>query len=137
MQSSAFPGGRVAMTREFTRRLPPLVFGCLLLAAATVSAQLAARPPDEWIKTLESPNRITSLKIPEVISALKLQPGETVADIGAGTGLFTMPMAAAVGAKGRVFAIDIEPRLVAFVTQKANDQRMANITGVVSTPDDP
>ena len=60
-----------------------------LAAPASLSAQLAGRPAEEWIKTLDGPARVSALKIDEVVAAMKLQPGQTVADIGAGTGCWS------------------------------------------------
>src|SRR4051794_21233523 len=97
----------------------------LLVVAVTVggvrpsAAQLAARSAEEWIKTLETPTRIAGLKIPETIDALKLKPGQTVADIGAGTGLFTLPMALKVKPGGTVYGVDIDKELVDYISEKA------------------
>ncbi len=101
------------------------------------SAQLGGRPADEWIKTLESPTRIASLKIPEVIAALKIAPGQVVADVGAGTGLFALPMALKVKPGGTVYAVDIDKALVDHIGDKATEQGLINVQGVVGTPDDP
>ena len=67
-----------------------------------VDAQLASRPAAEWTKTLESPERIASLRTGEVIAKLNLKPTDVVADLGAGTGLFSLPLAKAVPS-GRVY----------------------------------
>ena len=80
----------------------------LLLVAAPTAAQLGSRPAEEWIKTLDGPTRVAGMKIDEVVSALKLQPGQTVADIGAGSGLLEVPLAKAVGPRGRVYAVEID-----------------------------
>jgi ubiquinone/menaquinone biosynthesis C-methylase UbiE len=110
----------------------------LLLSGARLShAQLAARSAEEWIKTLDTPQRIASLKIQETVAALKLKPGQTIGDIGAGTGLFSLPMALAVKPGGTVYAVDIDKELVDFVTEKATEQGMTNVQGAVGTPDDP
>src|SRR5215471_14821699 len=70
-----------------------------LITAALVSdarAQLAPRKADEWVNTLEGPQRVATQKIDQVLSKLNLQPGMIVADIGAGSGLFSRPLAKAV-----------------------------------------
>ena len=69
----------------------------------------------EWIKRLERPDRIPGLKIDEVIASLDLKPGDVVADIGAGTGAFTIPFAKAVAPSGTAFAVDIWPELLDYV----------------------
>ena len=100
-------------------------------------AQLASRPAEEWIKTLEAPARVDSLKIPEVIAALKITPGQIVADIGAGTGLFSLPMALKVKPGGEVYAVDLDKALVDYITEKATEQGLINVHGVVGQPTDP
>jgi ubiquinone/menaquinone biosynthesis C-methylase UbiE len=101
------------------------------------SAQLASRPADEWIRTLDSPARIASLKIPEVVAALKVAPGQHVADIGSGTGLFSFPLARAITPGGTVYAVDINKALVEYVSAHAREQGLTNVQGVVGQPDDP
>ena len=78
----------------------------ICLATASVAAQLGSRPAEDWIKTLDGPVRVAGMKIDEVVSALKLQPGQTVADIGAGSGLLDVPLAKAVGPRGRSPRLD-------------------------------
>src|SRR5579864_7428665 len=86
---------------------------CLVAGLAhPASAQLASRSAEEWIATLESPQRIASLHIDETLAALKLKRGDIVADIGAGSGLFEAPLAHAVSPGGKVYAVDIEQGLV-------------------------
>ena len=64
--------------------------------ARTVAGQLGSRPAEDWTKTLEGADRVGGLKVDEVVANLHLKPGEIVADIGAGPGLFEVPMAKAV-----------------------------------------
>lgn len=106
--------------------------------AAPASAQLAARPAEEWIKTLESPQRIAGLKVPETVAALKLKPGMVVADIGAGTGVFSFPFASAVKPGGKVYAVDIEQGLLDHISEKATEVGMTNyVQAVHGEFDDP
>jgi len=51
------------------------------LAPPTSHAQLASRSTEEWIKTLESPNRVAGLRVDEVVARLALKPGQVVADL--------------------------------------------------------
>ena len=106
--------------------------------ARPASAQLAARPAEEWIKTLESPQRIAGLKVQETIAALKLKPGMVVADIGAGTGVFSLPFGTAVKPGGKVYAVDIEQGLIDLINEKATEVGMTNyVQGVLGEFDDP
>ncbi len=112
-----------------------LALTCPLSSA--VDAQLGARPVEEWIKTLDGPQRVASLKIPEVVAALKLQPGQTVADIGAGTGLLEVPLARAVGPRGKVYAEDIDAGFFPEIKRRAAEGQVANVETVLGTFTDP
>jgi ubiquinone/menaquinone biosynthesis C-methylase UbiE len=100
-------------------------------------AQLASRAPEEWIKTLESPQRIQGLKIDETIAALQLKPGNMVADIGAGTGLFEAALAKAVGPTGKVYAEDVDQGLLDAIGRKQKEFQIANIVTVLGKFTDP
>jgi ubiquinone/menaquinone biosynthesis C-methylase UbiE len=100
-------------------------------------AQLASRPAEEWIKTLEAPARVERLRIGEVIAALKLQPGLVVADLGAGTGLFSLPLASAVAPTGRVYAVDIDQGLLDHVSRKTGEQGVKNVRTILGAFTDP
>src|SRR5260370_36463777 len=60
----------------------------------------------------------------EVLAALGLKPGEVVADIGAGSGYFTMRFARAVGPEGRVYAVDIAARVLEYLKKEARKQNL-------------
>lgn len=121
----------------------------VLLLAATVAVagqQQGDRPPGthqdntkgtEWIARLERPDRIPGLKIADVIANLRLAPGEVVADIGAGTGAFTIPFAKAVGPSGVALAVDIWPELLTYISGKAAKEHVGNLRTVLAARDDP
>lgn len=67
-----------------------------------------------WIKVFDHPERDQWQKPQAVVSALQLEPGMSVVDIGAGTGYFLPHLRAAVGDAGRVLALDVEPNMVAY-----------------------
>lgn len=120
------------------RMMQLIVAGLLVcVAPAAAVAQLAARPADEWIKTLEAPNRVAGLKIDEVIARLKPAPGQVIADLGAGTGLFALPFAAAVAPGGRVYAVEVEQGLVEYVAQQGRARGLTNLQAVEGKFDDP
>src|SRR5688572_16198331 len=106
------------LARSITGRAFRVSFaaGVMLLAVSALSpqatAQLGSRPTEQWLKTLESANRLAKLKVDEALAALQLKPGAVVADIGAGSGVFTLPLAKAVTTAGKVYAVDIEQGLV-------------------------
>lgn len=69
-----------------------------------------------WVGVFESPDRFKWQKPDEVVRALDLTPGQTVIDIGAGTGYFTRRFAKAVGPSGAVIGLDVEPGMVDYTS---------------------
>ncbi|MBI5688785.1 MAG: class I SAM-dependent methyltransferase [Verrucomicrobia bacterium] len=119
---------------------PAWWLGALALTLAAGSpawAQLGARSTEQWLKTLESQNRVLRLKVDDVIASLKLPARAVVADIGAGAGAFTLPLAKAVAAGGRVYAVDIDQGLVDHIVKKAGEAKLANVQGVLGKFTDP
>jgi arsenite methyltransferase len=120
-----------------TSRVAGLLFVGLLTLFPPAAAQLGSRPTEEWLKTLESANRVARLKVAEVIAALQLKPGSVVVDIGAGSGIFTLPLAKAVSTSGKVYAVDIEEGLVEHIAKKAAEQKATNVHAVLGKFTDP
>lgn len=67
----------------------------------------------------------------EIAAAVALQPGEAVADVGAGTGLFLEPFAQAVGPAGRLYCVEIAPRFVAHLTERAEGLGLSQVEAVL------
>jgi ubiquinone/menaquinone biosynthesis C-methylase UbiE len=112
----------------------------VLLGSATAhgdARQLGTRPADAWIATLENPTRVAGLKIDEVVSRLRLRPGSTVADIGAGAGAFEGALSAAVGPEGTVFAVDVEQGLLDHIASRAKTLGLSNVRIVRGQYTDP
>jgi ubiquinone/menaquinone biosynthesis C-methylase UbiE len=103
----------------------------------TAQAQLGARTTEQWLKTLDAQNRVVRLKVEEAVAVLGLRSGSVVADIGAGSGVFTLPLAGVVGEKGRIYAVDIEKGLVDHITQRAKEAKLTNVQGVLGKFTDP
>jgi ubiquinone/menaquinone biosynthesis C-methylase UbiE len=120
-------------------RCEVVIVGLALVFAASVPAagQLASRPADEWIKTLDGPARVASLKIDEVVAALKLQSGQIVADIGAGPGLFEGALAKAVGPRGRVYAVEIDEGFFPEIRRHVAAAQVTNVETVLGKFTDP
>ena len=126
--------------RRSNFRVVVLAGGLLALSLGTLSAlafQLGARPAADWIDRLERPERITGLKVPEVIGRLNLKPGVVIADLGAGTGVFAREFAKAVAPSGKVYAVDIDPELLTYIRDRAAKEKQANIQTVLGKFDDP
>jgi predicted methyltransferase len=88
----------------------------------------------DWVNRFERPGREVYDKRYDVIDATGVKPGMAVADIGAGTGLFTRLFSARVGPKGQVIAVDISRVFVENVLRIAKEQGLKNIEGIVNTP---
>ena len=73
----------------------------------------------------------------EVIKALKIQAGDQVADLGAGSGYFTFRLADAVGPTGNVYAVDIDAEMNAYLAQRVQDKGYQNIEVVLARPNNP
>jgi len=71
----------------------------------------------------------------EILKACRLKPGMEIADIGAGTGLFTRLFSPVVGSEGRVYAVDIAKKFMIHIETTAKDEGLTNITGVVCRQD--
>jgi ubiquinone/menaquinone biosynthesis C-methylase UbiE len=109
----------------------------ILAAGAEAPAQLGSRETKDWIQNLDRPERIAGLKIDQVLPLLKLKPGDKVADIGAGTGAFSLPFAKTVGPSGKIYAVDIDAGLLDYIAQKAKKERVENIVTVQGEFSDP
>jgi ubiquinone/menaquinone biosynthesis C-methylase UbiE len=116
-----------------------IAVGTLAVAGGSfpVSAQLGARPADQWALTLESGRRMESLEIEEVVSQIGLRPGDLVADIGAGTGIFSVPLARAVRPGGRVMSVEVDPGFLPLIRDKAAQGNVDNIQPVLGKFEDP
>ncbi len=73
----------------------------------------------------------------KLLAALELKSGQTVADIGCGNGYYTLLMARKVGPQGRVYAVDIQPEMLALLEERAQAAGIDNIVPVLSSPADP
>jgi ubiquinone/menaquinone biosynthesis C-methylase UbiE len=71
----------------------------------------------------------------QILEILALQPGQTIADIGAGGGYFSLRFADAVGKNGRVYAIDTNPEFLEFIMNIANERGLSNIKTVLTAED--
>jgi ubiquinone/menaquinone biosynthesis C-methylase UbiE len=88
-----------------------------------------------WAQVFDDPERDVWQKPHQVIEALALAPDAAVADIGAGTGYFSVRLAHFVP-QGRVYAVDIEPDMVKYLAERAKREGLANLSAVAGAPDD-
>jgi cyclopropane fatty-acyl-phospholipid synthase-like methyltransferase len=114
------------------------VFALALLGGGVVSAgQLASKPADDWTARLERPERIAGLHLDYIIASLGLKPGENVADIGAGPGIISVPMAKAVAPGGTVYAVEVDKGFFPHIMQRASAAHVSNVRTVLGAYTDP
>jgi len=93
--------------------------------------------PKAYIAALEDPRRDEYQKPHEVMQALEIKDGEVVADIGAGSGYFTVRLAHHAGAAGRVYAVDVSPDMIRHLHRRVRDMKLLNVSPILAPPDDP
>jgi precorrin-6B methylase 2 len=97
--------------------------------------EIAAVMGFEGAPWLERPSRANEERPDLLVKELQLQPGMTVADIGAGSGYLSRRMAPIVGS-GRVFAVDVQPQMVALLTQLSQKAEFKNLVPIQGDSDD-
>ena len=101
----------------------------------------AERPTSEPytgdLAIFEDPDRAQKLQVDRVMDLLGLKPGVHVADIGAGSGWFTVRGARRVGNTGLVYAVEINPEYARHIRRRAKREKLSNIRTVLGKPDDP
>ena len=121
-----------------------IIFALCLAACApagetTVEEQIVQESElniDVWLERLEVGSRELYSARDAVVAAIGIEEGQWIADIGAGTGLYSLLFAEKVGSTGRVFAEDIEPLFLDLIRQRAIDADLTNITVVLGHEDD-
>ncbi len=141
---SALPAdvNATSLNPMLTRRHLALLLVFLMLPAA-VAARDGADPAinrpyldadfEQWVERFERPGREVYDRREAIVAATGVKPGMHVADIGAGTGLFTLMFARQVGAQGRVYAVDISKNFIANIEHRATQAGLLNIAGIVSS----
>jgi ubiquinone/menaquinone biosynthesis C-methylase UbiE len=99
-----------------------------------VIAQVMGYEGAAW---LERPEREREEAPSKAIAALDIRPGQVVADVGAGSGYYTVRLAERVGTSGTVFATDIQPEMVTLLQQRVARERLTQVEVVQATEADP
>jgi predicted methyltransferase len=115
-----------------------------LLAVGLVRADsddaTARHPFDDvakWEKIFDDPRRAEWQQPAAIVRALALKPGMVVADVGAGTGYFERALSDAVGPRGSVLAVEVEPNLVTHLRARAEREGTANVIPILGSTADP
>jgi cyclopropane fatty-acyl-phospholipid synthase-like methyltransferase len=107
-------------------------------AAATQAPQRKTSTPYTGdLSIFDTPGRDERLHINQVMDVLAITPGKSVADIGAGSGWFTIRAAKRVTDTGTVYAVDINPEAVQYIDQRVKKDGLHNVKPILSKPDDP
>jgi ubiquinone/menaquinone biosynthesis C-methylase UbiE len=126
------------MTPPF-RRILAVVF--LLFIAPGLPGQNPKRPTSTPytgdLSIFDSAGREQRLQIDRVMDILGMEPGKNVADIGAGSGWFTVRAARRVGAAGTVYAVDINPEATQYIDDRVKKESLSNVKTILSKADDP
>lgn len=127
------------------KRVALLVVLLLQFHVVTANTQIAQQTESRKTSTpytgdlsiFDSPGRDERLQINRVMDILAIAPGKTVADIGAGSGWFTVRAARRIGEAGTVYAVDINPEAIRYIESRIRKENLHNVKPVVGKPDDP
>lgn len=89
------------------------------------------------LSIFEGEKRAENLQIDRVMDILKIAEGKSVADIGAGSGWFTVRASKRVGENGKVYAVEINQDFIKYINERAKKEKITNIETVLGTEDDP
>jgi protein-L-isoaspartate O-methyltransferase len=97
-------------------------------------AQVMGHEAAGW---LERPEREREERTDKLLKLLALKPGQVVADVGAGSGYYSFPMAKQIGLRGKVLAVDIQKEMLDIIRKRKKKDRVTNVEPVLGTASDP
>jgi SAM-dependent methyltransferase len=128
------------MKSPFSALVTSLALGALLVPLATAQEK-SVRPginkpfesPDvkDFVQKFETESREIAARANDIVATCKLKPAMAIADVGAGTGLFTRKFAAEVGDKGKVYAVDIAPAFLRHIEKTCAEKKLTNVETVL------
>lgn len=140
------------MRRLVTIQASLLIFAALMFGSAGLTVSRAAqnsantnsqsqrktsKPYTGDLSIFEAKDRDEKLQVQRVMDILGLKEGVNVADIGAGSGWFTVRAAKRVGTTGVVYALDINPEAIAYINRRIKKDGIGNVRAILSKEDDP
>ena len=125
------------MRRLLTWSAGAIALVCALLSVAQTPSthEHSFQHAEQWAGYFDDPKRDAWQKPHEILNALKLPANAAVADIGAGTGYFSVRFAHMLP-QGRVYAVDLEPDMVKYLGERAKKENLANLIPIAATPND-
>jgi SAM-dependent methyltransferase len=138
---------RPLFSLRFLRSVFLAVFlACSVLVSSQAAVQSASPAIDQRktstpyagdLSIFDSPGRDERLQINRVMDMLGVEPGKSVADIGAGSGWFSVRAARRVTDSGTVYAVDINPKAIDYINQRAEREGLHNIKTMLGREDNP
>jgi predicted methyltransferase len=101
------------------------------------AARKTSKPYTGDLSIFENKDRDEKLQVQRVMDILGIKEGTHVADIGAGSGWFTVRAAKRVGSTGIVYAVDINPESIAYINRRIQQDGIGNVQAILSNEDDP
>ena len=132
LQSLTLRGAEAAARYEKRTQHDPNGIGTFYMGREI--AHVMGHQAADW---LERPEREEEERTDLVLPAIKLKPGDVVADIGSGTGYFSWRMAKAVGEKGVVYGVEIQQEMLDLMAQQMAKRKVTNVKGLLGTITDP
>ena len=105
--------------------------------ATTTEQRKTSTPYTGDLSIFDYPDRDQKLHINQVMDRLGISPGKSVADIGAGSGWFTVRVAQRVAPRGTVYAVDINPEAIQYLDDRAKKEKLNNVKTILGTAGDP
>jgi predicted methyltransferase len=122
-------------------RILAVALAVSVLAAASLASQQRRQHgrlfPPENLVYLEGSDRDVWQRPDQIMDALSIAEGSVVADLGAGSGWFTIRLAVRVGPNGRVYAEDIQPQMIEVIKRRLARENLSNVEVKLGKPDDP
>jgi SAM-dependent methyltransferase len=103
----------------------------------TIDTRKTSTPYKGDLSIFESPGRAERLQIDRVMDILAISPGKNVADVGAGSGWFTVRASRRVGEGGKIFAVDINPEAIHYIEERVQKESLHNVNAMQGRADDP
>jgi len=115
----------------------PYLFSSPILAQAPAQGRATSTPYTGDLSVFDSPGRDKRLQVDRVMDLLGITRGSVVADIGAGSGWFTVRAAKRVAPAGTVYAVDINPESKSYIDARTAKEGLTNVRTITSKPEDP
>lgn len=126
-----------AMSLANAAQIPPADTQDQNATAVPPQARKTSPPYTGDLSTFETKDRAQKLQVERVMDILGIKPGVTVADIGAGSGWFTVRAARRIGNGSKVYAVDINPDFLQHIRQRARRDGLRNVETILDKDNDP